>query len=145
MTPMTSPNSMGATDSTLSHISTYEQGVMVAQNHTTPGDSPERRRALANSIYTGGLPEGDYYFFVTSSLTGDFPLFRSGKLTVNIIRMSNLPVGTSGDGFDNSGGHADDAAVTLDTGDFYDPAGNKATTTGSSITNVDLYLSVDDG
>ena len=135
-----------ATDSTLSHVSQYEQGVLVAQNYTTPGDFTQNEgAALANAIYTGGLPEGEYYFYVTSDFTGDFPLFRSGKLTVTHFPYVSLAGWDRlGDGFDNSGGDADDAALTLDTGDFYQADGTKATAIGSGVTNVDMYVSVDD-
>jgi hypothetical protein len=134
-----------STDSTLSHVSETEGGVSHAYNYDTPGDySQNEGAALTDAYYTGGLVEGEYYFYLTSSLTGDFPLARSGKLTVLHYPQVNL-MGwdRTGDGFDNTGGHADDANLTLDTGDYFDVDGTVPTGPNSQ-TDTDLYVSVDD-
>jgi flagellar hook assembly protein FlgD len=134
-----------STDSTLSHVSELEGGVSHAENYDTPGDYTQREGAAkTDAIYTGGLPEGDYYFYVTSSLTGDFPLFRSGKLTVlHYPKVNLMGWDRSLDGFDNTGGHADDANLTLDTGAYYNIDGTVPAAPNSQ-TNTDLYVSVDD-
>ncbi|MBN1290577.1 MAG: hypothetical protein JXB48_01975, partial [Candidatus Latescibacteria bacterium] len=134
-----------ATDSTLSHVSELEGGVSHAVNYDTPDDYTQREGAAkTDAYYTGGLPEGEYYFYLTSSLTGDFPLARSGKLTVLHYPQVNL-MGwdRTGNGFDNAGTHLDDANLTLDTGNYYDVDG-AVPATPNSQTNTDLYVSVDD-
>ena len=134
-----------STDSTLSHVSELEGGVSHAENYDAPGDYTQREGAAkTEAIYTGGLPEGEYYFYVTSSLTGDFPLFRSGKLNVlHYPRVNLMGWDRSGDGFDNSGTHLDDANLTLDTGSYYNIDGTVPAAPNSQ-TNSDLYVSVDD-
>ena len=134
-----------STDSTLSHVSELEGGLSHAENYDTPGDYTQREGAAkTNAYYTGGLTEGEYYFYVTSSLTGDFPLFRSGKLTVlHYPKINLMGWDRAGDGFDNSGGHLDDANLTLDTGSYQDIDG-AVPATPNSQTNTDLFVSVDD-
>ena len=134
-----------STDSTLSHVSELEGGVAHADNYDTPGDySQNEGAAITDAYYTGGLVEGEYYFYITSSLTGDFPLARSGKLTVLHYPQINL-MGwdRSLDGFDNTGAHTDDANLTLDTGNYFDIDG-AVPAAPNSQTNTDLYVSVDD-
>ena len=134
-----------STDSTLSHVSQFQSGVIQVENHTTPGFFTQNEGAASSdAYYTGGLPEGEYYFYITSDFTGDFPIARSGKLTV--LHFPHIEIAgwdRTGNGFDNSGGHADDADLTLDTGQFLDVDGNSPAAPNSR-TDTDLYVSVDD-
>ena len=136
-------------DSTLSHVAEVETGVLHAidfdyggnytMNEGDDGNDPPDNGRIAAS----GLEEGEYYLYITSDMTGDFPLCRSGKLTVLHYPYVKLF------GFDYDGsevfdmvGNADDNDVVLDTGDYfgYDNSFDPA----KMMSDLDLYIKVDD-
>jgi autotransporter-associated beta strand protein len=134
-----------STDSTLSHISEFQEGVSHAENYDTVGDYVANEAGTGNERhYTGGLAEGDYFVYVTSDFTGDFPLARSGMITVTHPPVVSL-VGwdLTGNGFDNTAFYTDDADMTLDTGGLFQFDGTIPATSNSTI-EADIYVSVDD-
>lgn len=133
-----------STDPNLAHIDSLSSGIFQAKKYT------DLSKYLVNETSTGGVqyalggyPEGSYYFYITSYLTGDFPLARSGKLVVRHWPEINL-VGfdRDHDGAYTTGGGNDDQNLTLDSGSYFDYSGTKAST--GQYTYVDLYTSVDD-
>jgi len=135
-----------AADSTLSHVDELTSGVLHVIDYDNGGNYTvnEAATGAAARMSTAGLAEGNYYVYITSSLTGDFPLCRSGRLTVlHYPEVKILGWDYTGDGtFDNSGGDADDFSLTVDTGSYYRYDGTLA---GSDTrTDVDLYINVDD-
>lgn len=133
-----------ATDSTLSQVNDLTTGVTPAIK-STGGNFTVKEGATGDvsSIATAALPEGNYYFYITSSLTGDFPLVRSGKLHIRHYPELNV-LGWDYDGggvFDISGGDADDEDVTLDTGLYLGYGGTLGTTAREDLV---VYFKVDD-
>ena len=65
------------------------------------------------------LAAGDWYFYITSPLSGGWSLARSGKLTVRHYPYVKL-LGWDYDanGYDEAG-NTDDNDVTLDSGAYY--------------------------
>ncbi len=134
-----------STDSTLGHISDLQEGVTKVVNYETSSDYEENENGTGDSrLYTGGLPEGNYYVYITSDFTGDFPLARSGRLTVLHYPVLNI-IGwdLDGDGLYDDAGLGDDADMTLDTGDLYNNLG-AIPASAASVVEADLYVSVDD-
>ncbi|MFC1485534.1 FlgD immunoglobulin-like domain containing protein [Candidatus Latescibacterota bacterium] len=146
-----------STDSTLSHISEFQSGVVHAidydnagVNYTmNEGDFGNQTGETKGRIATSGLTEGVYYLYITSSLTGDFPLMRSGALTVlhyPVVRIMGWDYNdmTAPDGFDNvPTPYDDDNTMTLDSGSYVDYTGDIAGPNGATDF-TDLYVSVDD-
>ena len=138
-----------STDSTLNHVDVDDTGVIQLFNHTPSSN-------YANEGHTGNqgltvanlpvLPVGDWYIYVISSLTGDFPLGRSGKLTVkHYPQVDVLAWDYNADTFlrDGTPAPSDNANMVLDSGLFLDIDG--VTFPPSAPTdNVDLYIAVDD-
>jgi len=137
------------TDSTLSHLNEVENGILYSIDFDNGGiytlnEGDSGGEGDNGRIATGGLPEGNYYFFITSSLTGDFPLARSGQVhvlhypAVRLVGWDYTGIG----GFDNSGTDLDDFNLTVDTG-LYKRYNNTFVGTDTR-TEADLYVSVDD-
>jgi len=132
-----------STDSTLAHVDSLTAGVFHAANYTSKLAVIQTEGGVGNLRYDmSGYPEGKYYFFITSYLTGDFPLARSDGLVVRHWPVANAT------GFDRdhntlyAAGGADDAALTLDSGGYYNYAGVAAGT--NTYTYVDIFVNVDD-
>ena len=136
-----------ATDSTLSHVDELQSGVLHAINYQAGGNYTlnEGGTGGASELSTSGLVEGEYYVYITSDLTGDYPLSRSGKLTV----LHYPEVRILGWDYDNDGTFelgepvgGDDESLTIDTGSYYRFDGTLA---GADVrTSADIYVSVDD-
>ncbi len=134
-----------STDSTLSHVNALTSGVTRAIRFDTGGDFTVNEGAdgSVTEIATAAFPEGNYFFYLTSSLTGDFPLARSGQLhvrhypQVKIVGWDYNDDGT----FDNTAGHADDKSVTMDTGLYF---GYDGTLNTAARQNTDIYIKVED-
>lgn len=136
-------------DSLLSHVNELESGAIHAIDFThggnyTMNEDDDGNDADNGLIALASLKEGDYWFYITSHLTGDFPLFRSGKFTVYHYPMVEV-FGFDWDGdfvFDTVG-NVDDENVVLDTGAYfgYDPALQFTTT---ARTTLDFYIKAND-
>ena len=133
-----------STDSTLSRVSESFASHAIDFDNTGNYTLNEGGNGGTARISTVGLPEGEYYVYITSDFTGDFPLARSGKLTVlhyPIVKMVGWDYDGSSD-FDNTGMHTDDFDLTVDTGNYYRYDGNL---TGTDTRNsADIYVNVDD-
>jgi len=131
-------------DSTLAHVDSLTAGVFNALKYTDLSNYIENEAGTGNVRYAlSGYPEGEYYFYITSTLTGDFPLARSDKLTILHWPVINA-VGWDydHDGVYEPGAGTDDKSVTLDSGLYYNYAGTAATT--GHYTFLDIYSHVDD-
>lgn len=124
---------------TLAHVS-IAAGAIPVNNYTTslPYDTSENDTG-SSRFATGSLPEGTYYFYITSKFTGDFPLSRSDGLVVR--HWPNVDIVAWDRDTSSTLTAADDDNVTLDTGNYY---GYNNTITGTGKTSLDLYISVDD-
>lgn len=133
------------TDSTLNHVDVLTSGVVRAVR-TSDGANFTLNESVDGSvstIATSGLAEGKYYFYITSSLTGDFPLARSGELYVQHypeVKILGWDYDDNGL-FDNGGTDNDDASLTLDTGLYF---GYDGTLTTTARKEADIYINVDD-
>ncbi|MFC1650418.1 T9SS type A sorting domain-containing protein [Candidatus Latescibacterota bacterium] len=133
-------------DSTLAHVDSLTSGVFHALEYGTLAVYNEDEGDWGGVRYDlSGYPAGEYYFYLTSYVTGDFPLARSGKLTVTHYPVINA-VGWDYDhqlGYvPGAGGGQDDITVTLDSGDYLNYAGAPAT--AGHYTFLDIYANVDD-
>ena len=137
------------TDSTLSHVNEIESGALHVIDFTWGGNYTMNEDDDGNDgdnglISCAGLPEGEYWFYITSHLTGDFPLFRSGKLTVlHYPRVEIYGFDWNGDDVFDTVGDVDDENVVLDTGSYfgYDEALQFTTT---ARTTLDFYVKAND-
>ncbi len=133
-----------STDPNLAHVDSLTAGVFHAQKYGDLSSVIENEGGTGNLRYNlAGYPEGTYYFYITSYLTGNFPLARSDGLVVRHWPVINAV------GFDRDhnsvytpGVANDDQALTLDSGGYYDYAGTAAGL--NAYTYVDLYANVDD-
>ncbi|MFC1541782.1 cohesin domain-containing protein [Candidatus Latescibacterota bacterium] len=133
-----------STDSTLNHVDVDDTGVILLRNHSAaPYDYSQETFTGNQGLTVANLPEGEWYFYVISSLTGDFPLGRSDKLTV----MHWPKVDVFAWDYDDDGtleSVADNFEMTLDTGLYLSVDGNVITAAPSPTDYIDLYLAVDD-
>ncbi|MFC1490537.1 FlgD immunoglobulin-like domain containing protein [Candidatus Latescibacterota bacterium] len=134
-------------DSTLNHINGSDTGVILMNNHTVAAapldlvNAQHEGHTGAQGLTVANLPEGEWYFYVINSLTGDFPLGRSDKLTV--MHWPQVDVLAWDYNASSTLENADTAAMTLDSGLFL--AANGAVLGSPAATNtVDFYISVDD-
>ena len=133
-----------STDSTLAHVDSLTAGVFHAQDYSTMLPVIQTETGTGNLRYNmAGYPEGTYFFYITSYLTGDFPLARSGSLIVRHWPVINAV------GFDRNhnsvylpGAANDDQDLTLDSGGYYNYAGVAAGV--NTYTYADLYANIDD-
>ena len=151
-----------STDSTLNHVNADDTGVILLRNHTV-GAAPFNTYDYSHELHTGAqgftvanLPEGDWYIYVVNSLTGDFPLGRSDKLTVTHFPQVDVFAWDYDSGLTLDGGTAglesgtvpgDSEDMTLDSGLFYAPEGAVFATgihPTDPVDDVDLHISVDD-
>ncbi|MCE5248662.1 T9SS type A sorting domain-containing protein [bacterium] len=134
------------TDSLLSHVDSTAVLFAVRYDTAQKFTLNELANGNAATIATGGLPEGNYWLYITSQFTGDFPLARSDQLTIRhypVVNLMGWDKTLPPDGFDNEAPYSDDGDATLDTGTYYDIDGN-VTGTANTATDMDLYISVDD-
>jgi hypothetical protein len=142
-----------AQDSTLAHITRNMTGVITLENYAPAAVAPFNTENYAVEAFTGNqgftvssLPEGNWYIYVVSTVTGDFPLGRSGKLTVfhypqvDILAWDYQADGVLGDGAPNP---SDNVNMTIDSGLFVGINGVILPSV-TPTDNVDLYLAVDD-
>ena len=134
-----------ARDDTLSHVDENDTGVIQLFNYS-PSSNYANEGFTGNQGFTvANLPEGDWYVYVVSDVTGDFPLGRSGRLTVrhwpqvDVLAWDRNASSTLISGSVNA---TDSANITLDSGRY---VGYDGTVFGSTAsTDVDIYVSVDD-
>ncbi|MFC1607001.1 T9SS type A sorting domain-containing protein [Candidatus Latescibacterota bacterium] len=125
--------------SNLAHVSVATGAIPVTNYATSlPYDTNEDDTG-SSRFATGSLEEGTYYFYITSKFTGDYSLSRSDGLVVRHWPNVDI-VAFDRDGVGNLT-TADDADVTLDSGNYY---GYDNTISGTGKTTLDLYVSVDD-
>ncbi|MFC1694305.1 hypothetical protein ACFL1R_12470 [Candidatus Latescibacterota bacterium] len=96
--------------------------------------------AVTGGLDVSKLPEGVYCFYLTSAVTGDYPLARSEMVEVLHYPEVQL-VAWDRDAQNGFEGAGDDGDVVLDTGTYYDYLG---TTVDVQRTYLDLYINVDD-
>ena len=131
-----------ATDSTLAHVDADDTGVIPLYTYSTSllvvneGDTGIAGFTVAN------LPEGDWYFYVVSSITGDFSLGRSDKLTV--MHWPQVDVlawdWNATNGLESV---TDSKPMTMDSGLLVGPDG-EILVLGIPTNTIDLYIAVDD-
>ncbi len=135
-----------STNSALAHVDSLTAGVFHAETYQTMVTYIQDELGTGNTRYNlSGYPEGYYYFYITSYLTGDFPLARSDKLYIRHWPVINA----AGWDYDHDGiyepgapGTLDDQAVTLDSGRYFDYTGTAAAS--GHYTFLDVYSHVDD-
>ena len=134
-----------STDSTLAHIDSLSAGVSHALEYPSLTAYLANETGTGNIQYaTGGLPEGQYFLYLTSYLTGDFVLARSGSF--NVVHwpvVDTFGYDRNHDGDYTPGGAADDQNTFLDSGSYFDYAGNQ-TGVGDEYTDLDLFVKVED-
>jgi hypothetical protein len=112
-----------STDSTLAHVDSLTSGVFHAIDFATMQVYTANEGGTGSISYSmGGYPEGKYYFYVTSVLTGNFPLSRSDGLVVRhwpVINNLAWDYNHSGAYITGVGGTGDDKNLFLDTGNYY--------------------------
>ena len=139
-------------DPDLSHINISMDGVTklktydptVPANHDIEYVSNETG-TCATRFIASTLPEGDIYVYITSDLTGDFPLARSDAITIKHEPVVKSVVWD----YDNDNLYEplvanDDKVLTLDTGDFLAYDGQLPAGLVTPRAYVDLYVQVDD-
>ncbi len=128
-------------DSTLSHVDADDTGVVQMLTHTPSALTVNEGHTGNQGFTVANLTEGEWYFYVVSSITGDFPLGRSGKVTVTHWPQVDVLAWDY------------DASATLEAGDSSNMTIDSGLFVGingvilPSVTptdNVDFWVAVDD-
>lgn len=135
-----------STDSTIAHMDTLKAGVYPALKYPDLTKYLVNETSLGGTQYaTAGLPEGKYYFYITSYLTGDFILGRSDQIVVRhwpLVEIFGWDRNHDGSYTPGAPAAGDDGNTALDSGSYFDYTVTKAATGHS--TNIDLYAKVED-